>query len=67
MHWCENFESVQSHALYEERRPHINDKKKKKFSSYTYKEIQMGSGAKSYIMRTGFLTCEEMRKYLIIY
>ncbi len=31
-----------------------------------YKEIQMGSGAKSY-MRKGFLIFEEMRKYLVIY
>jgi hypothetical protein len=31
-----------------------------------YKEIQMGSGAKSYI-RKGFLIYEEMRKYFTIY
>ncbi len=31
-----------------------------------YKEIQMGSGAKSY-MRKGFLIYEEMRKYFTIY
>jgi hypothetical protein len=31
-----------------------------------YKEIQMGSVAKSY-MRKGFLIYEEMRKYLLIY
>jgi hypothetical protein len=31
-----------------------------------YKEIQMGSGAKSY-MRKGFLIYEEMRKYFPIY
>jgi hypothetical protein len=31
-----------------------------------YKEIQMGSVAKS-CMRKGFLICEEMRKYLPIY
>jgi hypothetical protein len=31
-----------------------------------YKEIQMGSGAKSY-MRKGFLIYEEMRKYVTIY
>ncbi len=30
------------------------------------KEIQMGSGAKSY-MRKGFQTYEEMRKYLTLY
>jgi hypothetical protein len=32
----------------------------------TYKEIQMGSGAKSY-MRKGFLICKEMRKFFSIY
>jgi hypothetical protein len=31
-----------------------------------YKEIQTGAVAKSY-MRKGFLICEEMRKYLIIF
>ncbi len=31
-----------------------------------YKDIQMGSVAKSY-MRKGFLIYEEMRKYLVIY
>ncbi len=31
-----------------------------------YKEIQIGSGAKSY-MRKGFLIYEEVRKYLTIY
>jgi hypothetical protein len=31
-----------------------------------YKEIEMGSVAKSY-MRKGFLIYEEMRKYLTIY
>jgi hypothetical protein len=31
-----------------------------------YKEIQMGSGAKSY-MRKGLLIYEEMRKYLTTY
>ncbi len=31
-----------------------------------YKEIQMGSGAKSY-MRKGFLLYEEMRKFFTIY
>ncbi len=31
-----------------------------------YKEIKMGSGAKSY-MRKGFLIYEEMRKYLVKY
>jgi hypothetical protein len=37
-------------------------KKKTKFSSYMYKEIQGGAVAKSY-MRKGFLIYEEMRKY----
>ncbi len=40
-------------------------KKKIKFSSL-YKEIQMGSGAKSY-MRKSFLISEKMGKYLTIY
>jgi hypothetical protein len=31
-----------------------------------YKEIQMGSVAKSYL-RNGFQICEEIRKYLVIY
>jgi hypothetical protein len=31
-----------------------------------HKEINMGSGAKSY-MRRGFLIHEEMREYLVIY
>jgi hypothetical protein len=31
-----------------------------------YKEIQMGSGAKSY-MRKGFLIYEEMHKFFLIY
>jgi hypothetical protein len=37
-------------------------KKKTKFSLFIYKEIQMGSVAKSY-MRKGFLIYEEMHKY----
>jgi hypothetical protein len=41
-----------------------NKKEKKIFLKY--KEIQMGSVAKSY-MRKGFLIYEEMRKYLLIY
>ncbi len=47
---------------------HMNTliKKKTKFSSYTYKEIQIGSSAKSY-MRKGFLQYEEMRKFFTIY
>jgi hypothetical protein len=40
-------------------------KNKTKFSSYVYKEIQRGSGAKFY-MGKGFLIIEEMRKYFII-
>ncbi len=40
--------------------------KKEKICFLIYKEIQMGSVAKSY-MRKGFLIYEEMRKYLIIY
>jgi hypothetical protein len=39
-------------------------KKKIKFSSY--KEIQTGAVAMSY-MRKGFLTHEEMRKYVVIF
>jgi hypothetical protein len=31
-----------------------------------YKEIRMGSGAKSY-MRKGFIKYDKMRKYFIIY
>jgi hypothetical protein len=42
------------------------DKKKIKFSSYMYKEIQSGAVAKSDI-RKGFLIDEEMRKYFPIY
>jgi hypothetical protein len=38
------------------------DKKENKII-LKYKEIQMGSGAKSY-MRKGFLIYEEMRKYM---
>jgi hypothetical protein len=33
---------------------------------FKYKEIEMGSSAKSY-MRKGFLIYEEMRKYFLIY
>ncbi len=40
--------------------------KKKRKIFPLYKEIQMGSGAKSY-MRKGFLIYEEFRKYLVIY
>jgi hypothetical protein len=43
---------------------HIDKKEKQIF--LIYKEIQMGSGAKSY-MRKGFLIYEEMRKYFFIY
>jgi hypothetical protein len=41
------------------------DKKEKKIF-VIYKEIQMGSAAKSY-MRKGFLIYEEMCKYFVIY
>jgi hypothetical protein len=37
-------------------------KKKTKFSLYTDREIQIGSGAKSY-MRKGFLIYEQIHKY----
>jgi hypothetical protein len=40
--------------------------KKEKELFLIYKDIRMGSVAKSY-MRQGFLICEEMRKYLTIY
>jgi hypothetical protein len=43
----------------------LTDKKENKIF-LKKKEIQMGSGAKSY-MRKGFLICEKMRKYLAIY
>ncbi len=41
------------------------DKKENKIF-LIYKEIQMGSGAKSYL-RKGFLIYEEMRKFFPIY
>jgi hypothetical protein len=41
--------------------PGYNDKKENKIF-LIHREIQMGSGAKSY-MRKGFLTYEEMQKY----
>jgi hypothetical protein len=40
--------------------------KKENIIILIYKEIQMGSGAKSF-MRKGCLIYEEMRKYLLIY
>jgi hypothetical protein len=40
--------------------------KKEKNIFLIYQEVQMGSVAKSY-MRKGFLTYEEMRKYLVMY
>jgi hypothetical protein len=43
----------------------ITDKKENKIFLLC-KEIQMGSGAKSF-MRKGFLIYEEMRKYFTIY
>jgi hypothetical protein len=45
--------------------PNALIKKKTKFSYILYKEVQMGSGAKSY-MRKGFLIYEEMHKYFTI-
>jgi hypothetical protein len=48
-----------------ERSESCTDKKEKKIF-LLYKEIQMGSGAKSY-MRQGFLIYEEMPKYLVMY
>ena len=44
----------------------IHVKRKENFPLIQYKEIQMGSVAKSY-MRKGFLIYEKMRKYLTIY
>jgi hypothetical protein len=44
---------------------HCTDKKENEIF-LTYKEIQMGSVAKSY-MRKGFRICEKIRKYLTIY
>jgi hypothetical protein len=44
---------------------HLRHKKENKIF-LIYKEIQMGSAAKSYL-RKGFLLYEEMRKYLTIY
>ncbi len=40
--------------------------KKKKKNFLIYKEIQMGSGAKSY-MRNGFLIYEDLHKFITIY
>jgi hypothetical protein len=45
--------------------PWYTDKKENKIF-LIYKEIQMGSGAKSY-KRKGFLIYEEMHKYFTIY
>jgi hypothetical protein len=44
--------------------PYTDKKENKTF--LIYKEIQIGSGAKSY-MRKGFLIYKEMHKYLTIY
>ncbi len=44
---------------------YYTDKKENK-SFLICKEIQMGAVAKSYIKK-GFLMCEEMRKFLVIY
>jgi hypothetical protein len=46
--------------------PTHTDKKENKFFPHIYKEIQMGSSAKSY-MRKGFLIYAEMRKFFPIY
>ncbi len=49
-----------------ERNWYTDTKEKKIF--LIYKEIQMGSGAKSYeYMRKGFLIYEDFQKYLVIY
>jgi len=63
-------------AKYSHSQPHFDnfgnflvrlytDKKENEFFTI-FKDIQMGSGAKSY-MRKGFLIYEEMRKYFTIY
>ncbi len=49
--------------IYEKANPRISLIKKKTKFSLIYKEIKMGSGAKSY-MRKSFLKYEETRKYL---
>jgi hypothetical protein len=47
-------------------RQYINKKENKIVLIYMYTDIQMESGAKSY-MRKGFLIYEEMHKYALIY
>jgi hypothetical protein len=47
-------------------RQYIDKKENKIVLIYMYKDIQMESGAKSY-MRKGFLIYEEMHKYALIY
>ena len=44
----------------------LHTDKKENIIFLNYKEIQMGSGAKSY-MRNGFLIYEEMHKFFPIY
>ncbi len=49
------------------RTPHTDKNENKIIRKYKiYKEIQMESGAKSYL-RNGFLMSEEMRKFFPIY
>jgi hypothetical protein len=48
------------------RRIHLCTDKKEKKIFFACMEIQKGSGAKPY-MRKGFLICEEMRKYFVMY
>ncbi len=52
------------HSAFPQTSSKYTDKKEKEIF-LIYKEIQMGSVAKSY-MRNGFLIFEEMRKYLTI-
>ncbi len=61
-HWLSATPMLRSHMniVY-----YCTDKKEKKIF-LIYKEIQMRSGAQSY-MRKGFLIYEEMRKYFVIY
>ncbi len=62
-HLCRWFRFAQL-AKGKKFRPYTDKKENKTF--LIYKEIQMGSGAKSY-MRKGFLIYEEMRKFFPIY
>ncbi len=58
MHLCEQWAFINYENM-------CTDKKEKKIF-LTYKKIQLGAVAKSY-MRKGFLIYEEMRKYLVKY